>query len=103
MRRLALALQLAGVAIWVVGAIAWISGVWVTMPPDVVRALVLSLAVLTGGTLVVSGAVLARASHRADRALKGISEQRAGALGQAPIEMAPRSSRIPDEDRVARS
>lgn len=60
MRRLGLGIAAAGVAVWAFGVVAWVLGVWVTMPPEVVRALVLSLAAVTGAGLLVLGAVVAR-------------------------------------------
>lgn len=61
MRKLAAVLGIAGVGVWTLGIVAWISGVWVTMAPDQVKVLVLTLAVLSGGALVAAGAVIGRA------------------------------------------
>ncbi len=63
MRRLGAVLAGSGIAIWVAGVVAWLLGVWVTMPPDTVRALVLALAALTGGLLLAAGAVVLRAGR----------------------------------------
>jgi hypothetical protein len=60
MRRLAIWISTAGVAIWVVGVAAWMMGVWVTLPPDAVRPLVLALAAVVGGVLVATGAAVGR-------------------------------------------
>ena len=54
-----------GVALWIAGTIAWMSGVWVTLPPDEARVLVLSLVGVSGGSLVVGGALIGR-SRRSD-------------------------------------
>ena len=64
MRRLATLLLAAGVAIWLFGLIAWVLGVWVTLPPATARVLVLALATLSGGVLVAAGASLGRAARR---------------------------------------
>jgi hypothetical protein len=63
MKRLGNALIAGGAAVWTVGVVAWISGVWVTLPPDAVRVLVLSLVAVSGGSLVAAGALVGR-SHR---------------------------------------
>ena len=62
MRKLAALLGIAGVGVWTLGIVAWISGVWVTMPPDQVKVLVLTVAALSGGALVAAGAVIGRAA-----------------------------------------
>jgi hypothetical protein len=41
-------------------------GVWITLPPDTVRVMMLTLAGLGGGVLLVTGAVVARATRRRD-------------------------------------
>jgi hypothetical protein len=64
MRRLATVLLSAGIAIWLLGLIAWVLGVWVTLPPATTRVLVLALATLGGGVLVAAGASLGRAARR---------------------------------------
>jgi membrane protein implicated in regulation of membrane protease activity len=66
MRRIASALICAGVLLWVLGVAAWIIGVWITLPPDTVRVMMLTLAGLAGGVLLVTGAVVARATRRRD-------------------------------------
>jgi hypothetical protein len=60
MRRLGAALTAGGAVVWTVGVVAWISGVWVTLPPDSVRVLVLSLVAVSGGSLVAAGALIGR-------------------------------------------
>jgi hypothetical protein len=60
MNRLGTGLIAGGAAVWTVGAVAWISGVWVTLPPDTVRVLVLTLSAVSGGLLVVAGALTGR-------------------------------------------
>ncbi|HKW46071.1 MAG TPA: hypothetical protein VJN70_01445 [Gemmatimonadaceae bacterium] len=64
MRRFATLLLGAGVVIWLLGLIAWVLGVWVTVPPATTRVLVLTLATLSGGVLVAVGASLGRAARR---------------------------------------
>ena len=66
MRRLGSLLMLAGVGIWGAGIVAWIQSVWVTLPPDTVKVLVLTLAALTGGTLLAAGAAVSRAGQVRD-------------------------------------
>jgi hypothetical protein len=63
MRRLGPTLIAAGAVVWTAGVAAWVSGVWVTLPPDTVRVLVLGLAASTGAALVGAGAVISRARH----------------------------------------
>ena len=53
----------AGVAIWGLGILAWIQSVWVTLPPDKAKVIVLTLAALMGGVLVAAGAATSRAGH----------------------------------------
>lgn len=78
MRRVAAALVGAGIVVWVLGVAAWAGGVWVTLPPDAVRTLVLALAAVAGGVLLVAGAAVGRAARRAGTA--------AGAApGPAPV------------------
>jgi hypothetical protein len=60
MRRLGAALIAIGAVVWTVGVGAWISGVWVTLPPDAVRVLVLGLIAVSGGSLVTAGAMIRR-------------------------------------------
>ncbi len=64
MRGLAVVLTAAGAVIWLLGVVAWSVGVWATLPPDAVRALVLALALLAGGVLLIAGAVVGRAARR---------------------------------------
>jgi hypothetical protein len=63
MRRLGTFLAATGAAVWIGGVVAWMMGVWVTLPPESVRVLVLALAGATGGLLLASGAVVARAAR----------------------------------------
>jgi hypothetical protein len=63
MRKLGAVAAATGAAIWIGGAVAWMMGVWVTLPPDTVRVLVLALAAVTGGLLLASGAMIARAAR----------------------------------------
>jgi hypothetical protein len=64
MRRLAIWLSMAGVAIWAGGLVAWMMGVWVTLPPAAVRPLVLGLAGIVGGVLLMTGAAVGRTATR---------------------------------------
>ena len=64
MRKLAALIGIAGVGVWTLGIVAWISGVWVTMPPDTVKVLVLTAAALSGAALLLVGAVVGRAATR---------------------------------------
>jgi hypothetical protein len=64
MKHLGIALIAAGAVIWTAGAAAWMSGVWVTLPPDTVRILVLSLAGVTGGLLLGAGALIGRTGRK---------------------------------------
>ena len=67
MRRLGSLLMLAGVGIWGAGIVAWIQSVWVTLPPDTVKVIVLTLAALMGGTLLAAGAAVSRAGQVRDK------------------------------------
>jgi hypothetical protein len=60
MKRLGAALIVGGAVVWITGVVAWVSGVWITLPPDAVRVLVLSLVAVSGGSLVLAGALIAR-------------------------------------------
>ncbi|HEX9483571.1 MAG TPA: hypothetical protein VF929_03285 [Gemmatimonadaceae bacterium] len=60
MRRLGAALIAGGAVVWTTDVVAWVSGVWVTLPPDTVRVLVLSLLAVSGGSLVTAGALIGR-------------------------------------------
>jgi hypothetical protein len=64
MSRIATALICVGALLWILGAAAWIAGVWITLPPNAVRVLALTLSGLAGGVLLVSGAVFARLARR---------------------------------------
>jgi hypothetical protein len=64
MRRLGAALVAGGAVVWTTGVVAWMSGVWVTLPPDAVRVLVLGLVGVSGGSLVVAGALIGRSRRR---------------------------------------
>jgi membrane protein implicated in regulation of membrane protease activity len=76
-RKLAALIGIAGVGVWTLGIVAWISGVWVTMPPDKVKLLVLTAAALSGAALLVAGAVVGRAATRIeDRKLEETRKRR---------------------------
>lgn len=64
MRHIGQWLILAGLGVWIFGFLTWTFGVWVTMPPDTVRVLVLSLAALSGAGLMLFGAALSRARRK---------------------------------------
>jgi type VI protein secretion system component VasK len=100
MRRLGLCVAAAGAAIWVVGVAAWTLGVWVTMPPAVVRALVLGLAATVGGVLLIVGSRMARAaSGRAEGARD--AETSALPVGtHSDTSLRPQRVRTPAESRV---
>ena len=55
-----------GLVVWVFGTAAAISGVWVTLPPDATKWLVLGLASTSGGMLVLSGMALGRGARRTE-------------------------------------
>ena len=74
MKRIGTLLMLAGVALWVLGFCAWISGVWITLSPAAAKVYVLALATITGGVLLAAGAVVTRAYRREE-----IRERDAGA------------------------
>lgn len=63
MRRFGSVLMLAGIGIWGLGIVAWIQSIWVTMPPDTVKVIVLTLAALAGGVLLAAGAATSRAAR----------------------------------------
>ncbi len=67
MRRLGAVLMWAGLGIWGAGIVAWIQSVWVTLPPDTVKVIVLTLAALMGGTLLAAGAAVSRAGQVRDK------------------------------------
>jgi len=62
MRKFAALLGIAGVGVWTLGIVAWISGVWVTMAPGQVRVLVLTGAALSGAALLVTAAIIGRSA-----------------------------------------
>ena len=97
MRSFAKWLVRAGLAVWLFGIAAAISGVWVTLPPVATEWLVLSLAVTSGGLLVVSGIALGRGVPRGElgagsdyRALTASSSV-IGAEGASEKQKAPSS------------
>ena len=74
MRRIGTLLMLAGIALWLLGFCAWISGVWISLSPAAAKVYMLALLTLTGGVLLGAGAVVSRAYRR-----DGIRERDAGA------------------------
>ena len=85
MRRLGAILTWAGVGVWAVGIVWWLQGVWVTLPPDTVKIIVLTLAALTGGALVAAGAATSRAGHTMrQREIERTSGDTQSALPTAP-------------------
>jgi hypothetical protein len=63
-KRISTFLMLSGVALWVLGFCAWISGVWITLSPAAAKVFVLGFAVLCGAVLLAAGAVVGRAYRR---------------------------------------
>ena len=104
MRRVAATLIGAGVVFWVLGVIAWVAGVWVTLPPDAVRVLVLTLAALAGGVLLAAGAAVGRAAQRF-AAAAGAADMSAPADGAgqaaAAVDLPPNQSLQLPEARTA--
>ena len=64
MRRLGTLLMLAGVALWLLGACAWISGVWISLSPAAAKVYLLTLAGFTGAVLLAAGAAVSRLQKR---------------------------------------
>lgn len=64
MKRIGSFLMLAGIALWLFGFCAWISGVWITLSPNAAKVYTLTLAGLSGGVLLVAGAAVSRAHKR---------------------------------------
>jgi hypothetical protein len=96
MGRLGAVLTAAGIAVWGIGVVAWVLGVWVTMPPDTVRVLVLALAVLTGGLLLAAGAMVGRDAKARDEAgLVGPAQAAPQLLTPPSIGTTPRTSQPP--------
>jgi hypothetical protein len=63
-KRIASLLMLAGVALWVLGFCAWLSGVWITLSPAAAKVFVLGFAVICGAVLLAAGAIVGRAYRR---------------------------------------
>jgi hypothetical protein len=91
MKRLGLVLLATGATVWTAGAVAWMSGVWVTLPPDAVRILVLSFAGVTGGLLVGAGALVGRSARQQASQSSGLGRARDGIaqLGESGLPSAP--------------
>ena len=66
MKRIGTLLMLAGVALWILGFCAWISGVWITLSPAAAKVYTLALATVTGGLLLAAGAAVSRMSSKAE-------------------------------------
>lgn len=64
MKRIGTLLMLAGAAIWVLGVVAWLSGVWISLSPAAAKVYVLTLAAITGALLLAAGAFVSRAYRR---------------------------------------
>jgi len=64
LKRIGTLLMLAGVALWLLGFLAWMSGVWITLSPAAAKLYLLTLAGLSGGVLLAAGAVVNRALRR---------------------------------------
>ena len=99
MRRLGSLLMLAGVGIWGAGIVAWIQSVWVTLPPDTVKVIVLTLAALMGGTLLAAGAAVSRAAQVRDKREMELREADSPRALADPAPSAPRQ-RVRVEDSV---
>ena len=102
MRRLGTVLAWAGVAVWGAGIVAWLFGVWVTLPPDTVRVIVLSLAALTGGFLLVAGATVSRAAKASDRDDAGFQTAQSHRELQTPSSIGTTVPRSDARDRTSR-
>lgn len=64
MRRIGALLMVAGVGLWLLGVVAWISGVWISLSPAAAKVYLLALAGFTGGVLLAAGAALQRLHKR---------------------------------------
>jgi membrane protein implicated in regulation of membrane protease activity len=88
MRKLATLLGIAGVGIWALGVAAWVSGVWVTLPPDQVKVLVLTVATLSGAVLLAAAAIVGRAANTmANRNDALVSRQTNREISPSPSEI----------------
>ncbi len=66
MRRISNFLLYAGAGICVLGAIGVAGGMWVNLPPHAVRMIAMALPFVLGGALLITGAVIGRATRRAE-------------------------------------
>jgi hypothetical protein len=64
MRRIGALLMVAGVGLWLLGVVAWMSGVWISLSPAAAKVYLLALAGFTGGVLLAAGAALQRLHKR---------------------------------------
>ena len=64
MKRIGTFLMLAGAALWVLGFLAWMSRVRITIAPTAAKLYLLTLMALSGGLLLTAGAVVNRARRR---------------------------------------
>lgn len=63
-RRIGAMLMLAGAGLWLIGLCAWLSGVWISLSPAAAKVYMLALLTLSGGTLLIAGALVSRALKR---------------------------------------
>ena len=64
MKRIGTLLMFGGAAVWVLAFCAWISGVWITLPPAAAKLYLLTLMGLSGGGLILAGAAVSRSYRR---------------------------------------
>ena len=65
MRRLAQLLLASGVVLLLLGAAAWVSGIWISLSPAAARILVLTFTVIVSEILLAAGAFVGRLSRSA--------------------------------------
>lgn len=102
MRTLAALIGTAGVGVWAFGIVAWISGVWVTMPPDEVKVLVLTAAALSGAALLLTGAVIGRTATRIENRKLGKNQLQREIPNSPFTGRDPAASRSDDANKIAR-
>lgn len=64
MRRLSSLLLYAGVGICALGVAGLVGGMWLNLPPEVVRRIAMALPFVVGGALLIVGALVGRAARR---------------------------------------
>ena len=80
MRRIGALLMVAGVGLWLLGVVAWMSGVWISLSPAAAKVYLLALAGFTGGVLLAAGAALQRLHKRHPADERGREERSGSAL-----------------------